>query len=355
MSGALICAPLTSCCEGRRTHSWAQSAMRMIQPTMFVLDMVGYTIPPRDFFPGGGLKGTHSRAIAVSNFPRPSDRLTHGDGSWMRICAGDAIACCGYRRSRVIDPGEAGGCRGNHRGLLRSAHRPHPAPEVGEAVRFYSITALLLLPPPRRDVGRSCVAASCPLTQLRRGGRKIWQPTGAPPSGQAHHRKRRALPLVRAIEAALARLDSFAQQRRFTSDAAHELKTDVGDRQIVAAVADHALTQRGRYQAGLELCFRDCMRLESTVQQMLTLARVDRRNTPMEVPLRRARSPARLAIACSSRHPAHPPPSPICAESEWRLRQTATHVRRSTKGTVSWCLPISCSTPFPHQARQAGL
>jgi len=45
---------------------------------------------------------------------------------------------------------------------------------------------------------------------------------------QAQKATRELVPLATALEAALARLErSFQQQKRFTSDAAHELKTDV--------------------------------------------------------------------------------------------------------------------------------
>jgi signal transduction histidine kinase len=87
---------------------------------------------------------------------------------------------------------------------------------------------------------------------------------------------RELAPLTRAIEATLSTLEeSFAQQRRFTSDAAHELKTGVA----IIKSSLQLLTMRERsvkeYRNGLEICLEDCSRLESTVLQMLTLARVE--------------------------------------------------------------------------------
>jgi signal transduction histidine kinase len=84
-------------------------------------------------------------------------------------------------------------------------------------------------------------------------------------------------PLAAALEAALARLErSFEQQRRFTSDAAHELKTDVA----IVKSSLQLLSMRKRtldeYEQGLAVSLEDFARLESTVEKMLTLARLER-------------------------------------------------------------------------------
>jgi signal transduction histidine kinase len=83
-------------------------------------------------------------------------------------------------------------------------------------------------------------------------------------------------PLTEALEAALTRLQrSFEQQRRFTSDAAHELKTDVA----IIKSSLQLLSMRKRtieeYCDGLELSLDDFTRLETTMQKMLTLARLE--------------------------------------------------------------------------------
>jgi signal transduction histidine kinase len=83
-------------------------------------------------------------------------------------------------------------------------------------------------------------------------------------------------PLVRAIEAVLGRLkESFRQQRDFTNDAAHELKTSVA---IVKSTLQ-SLLQRPRtqqeYQAELEGLLDDCGRLEDLLGRMLRLARIE--------------------------------------------------------------------------------
>ncbi len=83
-------------------------------------------------------------------------------------------------------------------------------------------------------------------------------------------------PLATAIETVLARLKTaFRQQREFTSDAAHELKTSVA---IVKSTLQSML-QRPRsteeYREGMEGMLEDCARLEDLLDRMLRLARLD--------------------------------------------------------------------------------
>jgi signal transduction histidine kinase len=83
-------------------------------------------------------------------------------------------------------------------------------------------------------------------------------------------------PLTGAIETVLERLqESFRQQRDFTSDAAHELKTSVA---IVKSTLQ-SLLQRPRpeneYRAGLEGLLEDCGRLEDLLGRLLRLTRIE--------------------------------------------------------------------------------
>jgi signal transduction histidine kinase len=83
-------------------------------------------------------------------------------------------------------------------------------------------------------------------------------------------------PLVTAIETVLGRLkEAFRQQRDFTNDAAHELKTSVA----ILKSTLQSLLRRPRteqeYQAGLESALEDCGRLEDLLERMLHLARIE--------------------------------------------------------------------------------
>jgi signal transduction histidine kinase len=92
----------------------------------------------------------------------------------------------------------------------------------------------------------------------------------------AASRAKELAPLTAAIETVLDRLrESFRQQRDFTSDAAHELKTSVA---IVKSTLQ-TLLQRPRpeheYRAGLESMLEDCGRLEDLLGRLLRLARIE--------------------------------------------------------------------------------
>jgi signal transduction histidine kinase len=83
-------------------------------------------------------------------------------------------------------------------------------------------------------------------------------------------------PLGEAIEAVLQRLhNAFQQQRDFTSDAAHELKTSVA----IVKSSVQSLLQRPRaaaeYREGLADILEDCARLEDLLARMLRLARIE--------------------------------------------------------------------------------
>jgi signal transduction histidine kinase len=147
---------------------------------------------------------------------------------------------------------------------------------VGRAVRFFAIanavllllTGLLVFVFVRRSI--------TPLYQLAAEASTIaansWQFT---PSDEARSVEELE-PLVTALEGVILRLErSFGQQRIFVSDAAHELKTSVAV--VKSSIQLLSMKERtsAEYQAGLERCQMDCMRMEELVQRMLTLAMVE--------------------------------------------------------------------------------
>jgi signal transduction histidine kinase len=83
-------------------------------------------------------------------------------------------------------------------------------------------------------------------------------------------------PFVHAIEAVLARLkESFRQQRDFTNDAAHELKTSVAIVKSTLQSLLHRPRTQQEYQTELEGLLGDCGRLEDLLGRMLRLARIE--------------------------------------------------------------------------------
>jgi signal transduction histidine kinase len=95
-----------------------------------------------------------------------------------------------------------------------------------------------------------------------------------PPSGAKMARE--LSPLANAIETVLARLrQSFRQQRDFTNDAAHELKTSVAILKSTLQSLLHRPRTPREYEIGLEAMVEDCWRLEDLLERMLRLARVE--------------------------------------------------------------------------------
>lgn len=87
---------------------------------------------------------------------------------------------------------------------------------------------------------------------------------------------RELAPLTHALETLVQRLrDSFAQQRQFTGDLAHELKTSVAIIKSSLQVLLQNPRSAEEYRAGVGAVLEDCDRLESLVERMLRLARVE--------------------------------------------------------------------------------
>ena len=115
-----------------------------------------------------------------------------------------------------------------------------------------------------------------PLYELANAASKVsvssW--TFSPP--ESVRLTRELSPLVIAIESVLGGLErSFAQQRRFVGDAAHELKTGVAVVKSSIQLLNMKARTQEEYEAGLNRCLADCIRMEEMVAQMLTLARVE--------------------------------------------------------------------------------
>jgi signal transduction histidine kinase len=83
-------------------------------------------------------------------------------------------------------------------------------------------------------------------------------------------------PLASAMATVLGRLkESFRQQRDFTNDAAHELKTSVAILKSTMQSLVHRPRTTREYELGLEGALEDCARLEDLIERMLRLARIE--------------------------------------------------------------------------------
>ena len=187
-----------------------------------------------------------------------------------------------HRGIRNVDPGDNGGVP-HAITVVYGLPDGHAWHEVMEAVRFFAIatalllgaTALLMVGVVRRSLQ--------PIHDLALEAGRInaldWR-FHAPASALQTEELR---PLALALQATLGRLQqSFAQQKRFTSDAAHELKTDLA----IVKSSFQLLTMKQRtpdeYIRGLARGLQDFTRLEATVAKMLTLARLEQPSAPDE-------------------------------------------------------------------------
>lgn len=268
-----------------------------------VLDMSGLALPKDDLY---RVLDGNGRVLGQSRIVIPEDLLPLACGGKRPLKArvlNHAYRLICFTGTRVVDPGDANGGVSHRITVIYGSRTGRIRHDVFRAVRFYASATIVLLILTsvamiwllRRDLA--------PLHQLAHEAEKISALNWIFTAPAAAEETVELAPLAHAIEAALSRLQfSFEQQRRFTSDAAHELKTDVA----IAKSSLQLLTMRSRsveeYERGLELCLDDCTRLERTVQEMLTLARVE------QEPMKRTGD----ASGCSMR---------ICLETG--LRQTA--------------------------------
>jgi signal transduction histidine kinase len=184
---------------------------------------------------------------------------------------------------RIVDPGDKGG------GVTRRVSIFYGSPvdriwkDIWSAVGFYAATSLFLLAISGTLIFWLLNRGLAPLRELaaEASGVSVNSWNFAPP--QRARMIKELAPLTVALETVLRGLEnSFAQQRRFVGDAAHELKTAVAV--IKSSLQLLTLKQRTalEYEQGIERCQLDCDRMEDAVARMLTLARVE---TKVESPL----------------------------------------------------------------------
>jgi signal transduction histidine kinase len=231
--------------------------------------------PRRDIYI---VRDDRGRVIGSQGWPDGEQELASSDTREFRNLTIGGIRYRVIRKPglRIVDPGDAKGGVARHVTILYGS-RTHPVWErVRNAIAFYTLSGLLLL----------AVTGVVLLHLLRRGLQPLYELAeqaggisvnswNLGPSSQARY-VRELEPLVSAIESALLRLEqSFAQQKQFVSDAAHELKTSVA----VVKSSLQLLTMRTRsakeYEEGLERVKVDSERMEELVAKMLTLARLE--------------------------------------------------------------------------------
>ncbi|WP_084080125.1 sensor histidine kinase [Edaphobacter aggregans] len=235
-----------------------------------VLDSQGFTLPDASIY-----KATDDRG-RVLGFAGQLPQIPIQEGTFVdaRI-EGRSYRFFVFGGDRIIDPEENGGIH-HHITVVYGQPVGHVWHEILEAIRFFaiataillSVTTLLLIWLIRRSLSPIHALAA----EAEKITAKVWQ--FVPPAGATTFVELR--PLALAIEKTIARLQrSFEQQKRFTSDAAHELKTDLAIVKSSLQLLSMKRRTPDEYARGLELALDDFTRLENTVQKMLTLARLE--------------------------------------------------------------------------------
>jgi signal transduction histidine kinase len=249
-----------------------------------MLDGTEVSLPAEDIYQvqdaGGRILG-HS-----PNWTGPStDLLTAKTGKMQRVSVrGEHYRALRIEGLRIVDPGDKGGGIPRRVTIFYGSPINHVWGEIWEAVGFYAITSLSLLAISGLLIFWVLNRGLAPLRELaaEASGVSVDSWNFVPPPRARMIRE--LAPLTVALETVLTRLEhSFLQQRRFVSDAAHELKTAVA----VLKSSLQLLTLKQRtaieYERGIERSQLDCQRMEETVAKMLTLARVEANSIPAAV------------------------------------------------------------------------
>jgi signal transduction histidine kinase len=177
---------------------------------------------------------------------------------------------------RIVDPGVKGG------GVRRyvTVYYGSPVHRVWKAVfraaGFYAVSSLLVLALTGVLMSWLLNRGLAPLRGLASAAGTISATSWSFSPPQSARMTGELVPLVTAMESVLGGLErSFEQQKRFVGDAAHELKTAVAVVKSSLQLLGMKPRTAAEYEAGLERCLEDCERMETTVGQMLTLARME--------------------------------------------------------------------------------
>jgi signal transduction histidine kinase len=221
---------------------------------------------------------TQEEAEEVLAAPVPNRRTTHRTGGTYFPSKLNGIQYLMIRTEgvRMVDPGERGGGIPRQVTILYGSPIDHVWHEVWEEVEFYALMSVAVMVSTALLMAWLLRRGLAPLRELADDASKVsvhaWE--FAPSVRVTTTRELR--PLASALASVLEGLkDSFLQQDRFVSDAAHELKTAVA----VVKSSLQLLTMRKRtaaeYASGLERTQVDIDRMEAIVGKMLLLARVE--------------------------------------------------------------------------------
>ena len=241
-----------------------------------MLDRTGLQLPSEDVYEvrdsGGRLLGRSANWQG----PDPRDVTSGEDRIYRARMNGLHYRVLALHGLRMVDPGDKGGGTPRHFLVVYGAPTTQLWRQVRNAIVFFSLSNLVLLLVTGVLMAWLLHRGLAPMRQLAAEAENIsihrWR--FQPPESAIETRE--LAPLASALTAAMQRLEaSFTQQRRFVSDAAHELKTAVAV--VKSSLQLLAMRQRTReeYEAGVEVSLADCARMEEIVARMLMLARAE--------------------------------------------------------------------------------
>jgi signal transduction histidine kinase len=249
-----------------------------------MLDKADLNVPAEDIYEVRDESGQLLGRSANWNGPETAISALQSKSSYLMLSTnGKRYRALAMHGQRIVDPDEKGGGKLRQVSVIYGAPTRHVWKSIMEAVNFYALFSLGLLVVTGVMMAWLLNRSMAPLRELATQAANVsvgrWQ---FHPSEEIQATKELA-PLTKTLQNLLLRLEhSFLQERRFVSDAAHELKTAVAV--IKSSLQLLSMKQRTaeEYQAGLERCQTDCLRMEEIVAKMLTLARVENSATPQD-------------------------------------------------------------------------
>jgi signal transduction histidine kinase len=264
-------------------------AIQEDQHDNLVIDKTGLNLPSRDVFhvqdETGAIIGQSPNWGDGPSFRTEEHRRDphNPEGFFSLILNGGHYRAIRTSATRVIDPDEQGGGVRHRFTIIYAAPTHHLWHGILEAVGFYTIASLLLLAATGIAMVWLLNRGMSPLREIAAKASTVSTTSWAfEPSEEVLSTKELG-PLARTLQTVLKDLEySFTQQRRFVSDAAHELKTAVAVVQSSIQVLALKTRTVDEYRQGLDQCHADSVRMEEIVGKMLTLARVEREASPHE-------------------------------------------------------------------------
>jgi signal transduction histidine kinase len=241
-----------------------------------MLDKADFVLPSEDIYEVRDEKG---RLLGRSaNWSGPEDKLAAtGKNALMNLVEnGRSYRAIVVQGVRVVDPGDKGGGVTRHVTVIYGSPTNKLWHSILGAVRFFAVASVLLMAITGIAMAWLLHCGLAPLRDLVAEASKVSSKSWRFEPTEEVRATKELAPLANALENVLAGLEqSFLQQRRFTSDAAHELKTAVAVMKSSLQVLEMKPRTAEEYRAGLERCATDCSRIEEIVVKMLTVARFE--------------------------------------------------------------------------------